>query len=90
MAGSEAKAAGETAKVTPKKFGQDMNNLKEMYGDFKETMTEVLGDAGKFILAHKFLIALAFIAFLLYRNKQFTIAQFVKKLEDRLKGDRDW
>ncbi len=77
-------AAEETAKTN------EINNLKKMYGDFKDTMTEVFGDTGKFVLQHKFLIGIGFIAFLLYRNKQFTIGQFVSKLENRLKGNRDW
>jgi len=59
--------------------------LKKLYVDFKETLASVFGDAENVVTKHKLLLIIAFIAFLLYRNKQFTIEQFVKRLEGKLK-----
>lgn len=64
--------------------------IKDIYSDFKETLTEVLGDTGQFLIKHKVLLFIAFIAYLIYINKQFSIERFVNKLEERLKEDREW
>ncbi len=69
---------------------KEIKFLKGLYGDFKGTMGEVFGDAEGVWSKHKLVVIGAFVLFLLYRNKQFTISQFVEKLEGRLKGDRDW
>jgi len=61
--------------------------LKQLYTDFKSTLTSVFGDAENVVSKHKILVIVAFIAFLLYRNKQFTIEQFVQRLEGKLKKD---
>ena len=58
--------------------------LKDMYEDFKSTMKVVLGDFEETIGKHKLLLIFSFLAFLLYRNKQFTVDQFVQKLEKKL------
>ena len=79
---------GETTEIKEK--NKEIEFMKKLYGDFKDTMGVVLGDTKEFVFKHKILIAIAFIAFLIFRNKQFSIAQFVRKLEERLKGDRDW
>jgi len=76
--------------VEAKEKNKEIAFLKKLYEDFKETMGAVLGDGKEFVFKHKVLIAVAFIAFLIFRNKQFSIEQFVRKLEERLKGDRDW
>jgi len=72
-------------KETTKVENKEITFLKGLYTDFKNTMTSVFGDAEEVFKKHKLLIILAFFAFLLYRNKQFTIEQFVKKLEERIK-----
>jgi len=79
-------------KTKMKKLMKNLSNkkeihfLKNLYEDFKETMGETLGDAGDTFKKHKLLIIVAFLAFLYYRNKQFSIGQFVQKLEDRIRG----
>jgi len=78
----------ETTVTTEKK--KEIQFMKNLYGDFKGTMGEVFGDAKETWFKHKVLIIIAFVAFLIYRNKFFSIEGFVKKLEERLKGDRDW
>lgn len=75
------------AEVAQKK---EIQFLKGLYGDFKATMSEVFGDAEDVFRKHKLLVIIAFIGFLLYRNKQFSIEQFVNKLEDKLKKDRGY
>jgi hypothetical protein len=84
----------ETPKKSPAEAKQkEIQFLKGLYGDFKTTMTEVLGDSGEFIMKHKVLLILAFLAFLLYRNKMFSIQRFVDELEKRLVGkkqEEDW
>jgi hypothetical protein len=69
---------------------KEVKFLKELYGDFKTTMGEVFGDAESIFKKHKLLVIIAFIGFLLYRNKQFTIEQFVNKLEEKLGKDRGY
>lgn len=58
--------------------------LKTIYDDFKTTMKAVVGDFESVIAKHKFLLIISFLAFLLYRNKQLTVEQFVKSLEKKL------
>ena len=63
--------------------------LKSVYDDFKSTMSAIVGDFEETIGKHKFLLIISFLAFLLYRNKQLTVDQFVKKLEKRLLSSGD-
>ena len=67
---------------------KEVKFIKELFADFKDTLTEALGDTGVFIKKHKLLLVIAFLGFLWYRNRQFTIGGFVKELEKRIKGDR--
>jgi hypothetical protein len=75
--------ANEKINSSPKEVGF----LKNLYADFKETFSTVLGDGEEVWKKHKLLVILAFLGFLYYRNKQFTIGDFVKKLEDKIKGN---
>lgn len=77
--------------VTGKKG--EVKLLQNLYGDFNKTLTDIVGDTGKTLKKHKVLVLLAFLGFLYFRNKQFSIAEFVKKLEERIKGqarEKDW
>lgn len=69
---------------------EDVQSMKRFYNDFKEVTGEVFGDAEATFKKHKLLLILAFLGFLYYRNKQFSIAQFVEKLEKSIKGDQPW
>jgi hypothetical protein len=90
-----AKSKKQAEAVTPKKSTVDtskenINQLKEMYADFRDTLGEIVGDTGDFAKKHKFLIILGFLFYLWNRNRTFTIDGFVKKLEDKLAQDSDW
>ena len=73
-----------------KTLSEDVQSMKKFYREFKDVTGEVFGDAGETLKKHKLLLMLAFLGFLYYRNKQFSIAQFVEKLEKRIKGDQPW
>lgn len=88
-----AKGAKKTETAKEEKQVVDMKEikyLKKIYEDFKVTMAEVLGDSKDFVFKHKTLLVIAFILFLLFWNKRFTIKQFADELVERLKEDRDW
>lgn len=81
-----AKKVADVTKGTPKQEIQFMQNL---YGDFKKTFGEVFKDSKDTWSKHKVLIMLAFLAFLLFRNRTYTIDGFVKKLQDTILGKRE-
>lgn len=69
---------------------KDIAFMTGLYQDFKKTFKEVLGDAGEVWEKHKLLIIIAFIAFLIYRNRALSIKNALKELEERLKENREW
>lgn len=69
---------------------KEVKFLKSLYTDFNDTLETALGDAGKTVKKHPVLVIGAFLLFLLWRNKSFTIENFVKKLEERIKADKAW
>ena len=79
---------GSTNRKTTKR--SEVKFLKNLYEDFKETFGEVFGDAGDLWGRHKLLVIVAFLGFLYYRNKQFSIAEFVEKIENKIKKDTSW
>lgn len=82
--------AATAVEVKKEAKNKEITFLKNLYTDFKETFGAVFGDAEEFAKQHKVLLIIAFIGFLLYRNKVFSINGFVKRLEERIKEDRDW
>lgn len=89
MTKSTVKAEG-VEEIKKEAKNKEITFLKNLYTDFKETFGAVFGDAEEFAKQHKVLLIIAFIGFLLYRNKVFSINGFVKRLEERIKEDRDW
>jgi len=84
------KAAEPKEKEKAKAKNENVKFLRGLYQDFRDTMGDAFGDAGSVWKKNKLVIIIAFVAFLLYKNKQFSIEQFVKRLEDKVKGDIDW
>lgn len=74
------------AKEKEYKKQKEAKLLQNLYKDFKGTLGEALGDAGETFKKHKVLVIIAFLVFLLYRNKQLSISNFVKKIENAIKG----
>lgn len=79
----------KTEETIAKKAEEKKESLKGVYEDFKGTMSAIVGDFEEVIGKHKFLLVITFLAFLLYRNKQFTVDQFVKSLEKRILNNGD-
>lgn len=87
------KTETKTTPVKTKAEKTHINELRDMYSDFKETLSEIVGDTGDFAKKHTFLIVIAFLLYLWNRNRTFTIEGFVKKLEDKLSREEentDW
>src|SRR5690606_3724453 len=77
------------SRVAEKK--ENINQLKEMYSDFRDTLAEIVGDSGDFAKKHKFLIIIGFLLYLWNRNRTYTIEGFVKNLEKKLgEENNDW
>lgn len=75
-------------KPRAKKKVKKENHLKEMYQDFSETLSEIVGDTGEFAKQHKVLLLIGFVLFLWHRNKTFTITNFIEDFEERLKAKK--
>lgn len=82
--------AEEVKVEEPKEVSENINEMRGMYDDFKETLSAVVGDSGDFAKKHKWMFIIGFLLFLWNRNRTFTIDGFVKKLEDNLAGGGEW
>lgn len=66
---------------------ENKNKIGSLYKDFKEVSSEVFSDGGEFVKNHKSLLIIGFVAYLIFIRREWSIGNFVKKLEDRIKGD---